>query len=335
MRLNLGTWSKGEIMNTNWNMRKVIEDKIRDRGGYVNAHAHLDRAYTITEKTLAQGDEHLHTKWGLVDEVKRKSSVDEYYERMAYGLEQMMEQGVAVVGTFVDVDEMAKDKVIRAADKLRSEYRDRIELVFINQALKGVLEPKARKWFEMGAEFVDILGGLPAKDKDREEEHLDVVMKMAKKMGKMVHMHVDQLNTAREQETELLVDKTMEHGMEGKVVAVHGISIGAHKKSYRDELYKKMRKAGVMVVACPTAWIDARRTEEMVPSHNAVTPVDEMVPAGVTVALGTDNIADVYKPFTDGDMWTELRFLLECNHYYDVNELVKIATVNGRKVLGI
>lgn len=63
-----------------------------------------------------------------------------------------------------------------------------------------------------------------------------------------------------------------------------------------------------MVVACPTGWIDSRRTEEKVPNHNSVTPIDELVPSGVTVALGTDNIADIYKPF-DGDMWTELRIL--------------------------
>lgn len=69
--------------------------------------------------------------------------------------------------------------------------------------------------------------------------------------------------------------------------------------------------------------------------HNAVTPIDEMIPLGITVAIGTDNIADVYKPFCDGDLLTELRVLLEATHFYDLDELVKIATVNGRKVLGL
>jgi cytosine deaminase len=63
--------------------------------------------------------------------------------------------------------------------------------------------------------------------------------------------------------------------------------------------------------------------------------VDEMVTAGIRVALGTDNIADVYKPFSNGEMWTELRFLLETCHYHDIDALVKIATINGKKVLGL
>ena len=60
-----------------------------------------------------------------------------------------------------------------------------------------------------------------------------------------------------------------------------------------------------------------------------------MIPAGLCVALGSDNIADIYKPFSDGDLMTELRMLLESNHFYDAEELVRIATENGRRVLGL
>jgi cytosine/adenosine deaminase-related metal-dependent hydrolase len=72
----------------------------------------------------------------------------------------------------------------------------------------------------------------------------------------------------------------------------------------------------------------------MGPIHNAVTPVHEMIPAGVRVALGTDDIADIYKPFSDGDMWTELRVLLEATHVYDMDALATLATTNGKIALG-
>jgi cytosine/adenosine deaminase-related metal-dependent hydrolase len=96
-----------------------------------------------------------------------------------------------------------------------------------------------------------------------------------------------------------------------------------------------MEENGVMLVSNPTAYIDDKRNENLVPSHNSVSPVDELGPAGVTVAIGTDNIHGLHKPFTDGDMWAELRLLLESCRLYDVDELVKIATINGRKVLGL
>ena len=91
--------------------------------------------------------------------------------------------------------------------------------------------------------------------------------------------------------------------------------------------------ADLSFVSCPTAWIDHRRNETLTVTHNAITPIDEMIPLGICVAIGSDNICDVYKPFSDGNMMTELRFLLEATHFYDIEELTKIATHNGRKVI--
>jgi cytosine/adenosine deaminase-related metal-dependent hydrolase len=318
-----------------WDLRAYLLEKIKKNGGWVNVHNHLDKAYLITPSDLNLAYASLRTKWDLIDQMKQEWSVDQIYDRMAFGVEQQIKQGVMVLCTFIDVDPLIKDKAMLAAERVRTKYQADIKLMFANQTIKGVLDPLAREWFDRAAEFVDIIGGLPYKDVGREAEHIDVLLSTAKKKGQMVHVHVDQQNLMEEKETELLVEKTIEHGMQGKVVAVHAISVAAKPMSYRDQLYQKMAQNQVMVIACPTAWIDHRRNETLMPFHNAVTPVDEMIPAGITVGIGPDDIADYYKPFTDGDMWTELRMLLESCHYYELDELVKIATSNGRKILGI
>jgi cytosine/creatinine deaminase len=316
-------------------LKAELLQKIKENGGWVNAHAHFDRAFTITKDNFKYKDATLQEKWNLVDEVKVKSTVDDIYNRMAQSMELMLEQGVTVVGTFIDVDDRIKDKAIIAAQKIREKYKNDLQIKYINQVYDGVLTPKAREWFNRGAEFVDIIGGLPEKDKGHEAEHIDVLLATGKKMGKMVHVHIDQLNDPNQRGTELLAKKTIEHEMHGKVVGIHGISIGAQPKAYRQELYKTMKEADLMMVASPLGWLDTRRNETLMPFHNALTPVDELVPVGITVALGTDNIADIYKPFINGSMWEELHAFLEASHFYEVDELVKIATVNGRKVLGV
>lgn len=319
-----------------FDVKHFLLQEIQENGGWTNCHAHIDRAYTITKDTYKlYRDMPLAKKWEFVDDVKRNSSVDQIYDRMAKAVEQMIAQAVTTLGTFIDVDDAIEDKAIQAAIKIREQYKNDIAIVYINQVLKGVLEPTAKKWFDVGAGFVDIIGGLPGKDKGREEEHLDVLLSTAKERGKMVHVHVDQLNTAKEKETELLVRKTIEHGMHGKVVGIHGISIAAHPKVYRENLYTLMKQADLMMVSCPTAWIDNARTEELAPTHNAITPVDELVPAGITVGLGVDNISDIYVPHIDGDMWFELRLLLAACRFTDTEQLVNIATTNGRKILGV
>ena len=242
--------------------------------------------------------------------------------------------GVSAGLTFIDIDSVSEDRALKAALRAKEDWSHIFKLKIACQTLQGVLDYPARSWFDKYAHFYDVIGGLPKKDSGREAEHIDVLMRMAKENGQRVHVHVDQLNSAEEKETELLARKTIEHGLEGMVTAVHSISLAAHPKWYRNEVYKMALDADLSFVSCPTAWIDHRRNDELSVNHNAITPVDEMVPRGITVAIGSDNICDVYKPFSDGDMMTELRFLLEATHFYDIDSLVNIATNNGRAVIG-
>ena len=316
-------------------LKDQLLQRIKANGGWVNAHAHLDRAYTIGNDNFYTVNAPLQDKWELNNELKQASSVEDIYDRMATGMENMIKQGVSAIGTFIDVDVYVKDKAIRAAQRIRGTFKGDLEIKYINQVHYGVIEREARYWFGVAAEFVDIIGGLPERDKGREGEHLDILFSKAKEKKKMAHIHIDQLNDPEQKDTELLVRKTIEHGLQGKVAGIHGISIGAQNAEYRQNLYKQMKAAGVMMIACPIGWIDIRRNETLMPFHNALTPVDEMIPAGITVAIGTDNIADIYKPFGTGDMWEELHVLLEASHHWNVNDMVDIATVNGREVLGL
>ena len=250
----------------------------------------------------------------------------------------MISQGVTAFGTFVDIDGVCEDRAIIAAHKAREVYKSDIILKFANQTLKGVIEPTAKKWFDIGSEMVDMIGGLPYRDEldyGKGLEAMDILMDKAKSLGKMLHVHVDQFNTPKEKETEQLCDKAIEHGMQGRVVAIHGISIGAHPKEYRKMLYQKMRDSQMMVIACPMAWIDSGRKEDLQPFHNALTPADELIPEGITVAIGTDNICDYMVPLCEGDMWQELSLLSAGCRFTNLEEMSNIASINGRKVLGL
>jgi cytosine deaminase len=319
-----------------FNPNEALLAKIRSRGGWVNAHSHIDRAYILTEENFHLSNSSLQQKWALPDDFKAKASVDDIYSNMARAVETMCKQGVQALGSFIDVDPVIKDKAIEAAQKVRDSFKSDIQIKFINQVVKGVIDPEARKWFEVGAEFVDIIGGLPEKDEGHEAEHLDILFETAKKNGgKMMHVHIDQYGLPNQRDTELLAQKTIEHNYQGKVVAVHDISIAAQPKDYRQKLYSQMREADVMVVTCPLAYIASHRSEELAPIHNSIAPVEEMIAAGLTVGLGTDNIHDIYMPFADGDMWSELRVLLEACYIRDLDALADIATINGLAVLGL
>lgn len=320
-----------------WNIKAELLSRIKQSGGWIDCHAHIDRAYTITPERFDLFLRPRSEKWALNDDLRKSSTVDQIYSRMARAVERLLEQGVAALATYIDVDGLVKDKSIQAAIRLREQYGKDIILKFLNQTSHGLFDEskQSRQWFEVGAQFVDILGGLPKADIDREGEHFDILLGTAKSLNKMVHVHVDELNLPEEHETELLAQKTIEYGLQGRVVGIHGISINCRPLKERQRIYRLMKKAGMMMIACPVSWMNERRSEELAPIHNPVTPVDEMIPAGITVGIGSDNIADIWMPYNDADMWLDLRALLEMARFYDIAELVKIATINGRKVLGI
>ncbi len=328
------------------NPKQLLMEKIVAKGGWVNAHTHIDRSFIVNSDNFKQTNDPLTLKWDHPDEFKKQVTVDEIVGHMAQVIDNQLEQGVQALGSFIDCDSIVKDKNLKAADIIKARYKAQINIKFIHQPIKGLMDKTERQWFEEAASVVDIIGGLPERDSklkigvDRKAEHLDILFATAKKHNKPMHVHVDQLNDPEQRDTELLINKTREHDYAGKVAAIHCISVASQPKAYRAKIYKQLAELDITVIACPSAWIDmswiAQQSKDVMgPLHNSITPMKEMSQAGVTVALGTDDIADIYKPFSDGDMWTELRFLLEACHYYDMEVLSDIATVNGQKALWI
>merc|ERR1712227_1183651 len=60
--------------------------------------------------------------------------------------------------------------------------------------------------------------------------------------------------------------------------------------------------------------------------HNSIGPFVKLKEAGVRTYLGIDNIADLFMPVVDGDMWTEVRMLMESCRYYNLEQVADWAT---------
>ena len=312
-------------------MLTVLKNLILESGGFVNCHAHLDRAYTFTEKDFYFSKNDLKEKWKFVDDVKSKSSEEDYYNRIIRALEEQKRFGVQAVLSFIDIDEVAGHRALDAAIKAKNDISG-INFKIACQTLKGVVGKTQRAMIESRMEDIDVIGGLPGVEDAG--AHMDTICSWAKETGKRIHVHVDQLNSTVEKETELLLDFIEKYNLEGMATAVHSISLAAQERSYRNKVYERARDLNLSFVSCPTAWIDSPRKEDKQVFHNAITPADELLRYGIKVGIGSDNINDIYKPFSDGNMMSELRFLLEANKIYDINQLVNIAVNDGLKIIG-
>jgi len=321
-------------MDKPWDLKTQMLQAIKQNGGFVNCHAHFDKAYLITREGLDKANVTMEMKWNMSDDIKRASSVDDIKERISRALDFLIEQGCKLTCTFVDAYSAVGHRAIDAALAVKEEYKDKITMLIATQPLDGLIDDKARALYEDITAKADIAGGLPSKDRPNDEKHLDYLFEIAKKLNKPVHVHIDQENNPNERDTEKLISAVKRHGYQGRTVAVHAISVSAQKKDYRAKIYKQLAKLDIAVIVCPSAALSMRQLDKYSsPVHNSIANVPEMLEAGVLVCLGVDDIADFYEPFIDGDMWTELRFMQEACRYYDFDELVKIASTNGAKIL--
>ncbi|MBI4066381.1 amidohydrolase family protein [Candidatus Gottesmanbacteria bacterium] len=316
-------------------MKDLIVDRIQKNGGWVNTHAHFDRAYTISQENLEQSHRRMENKWTLVDVMKRASSEEAYAERIERALCVMIAQGVRYCATFIDVDPVCELRAIKAAVAIKKKYANVCTLVLINQVLKGVINKEARRWAEKALEYVDIIGGLPSKDRPHDLRHLDIIFEWAKQTRKVVHVHVDQENNPHEHDIERLARRVIKRGLEGKVAAIHGISIAAQSTKRRKQIYRLIKAAGLSLICCPSAALSMRQLPYKTALHNSIAPVPELVSEGIPVAIGVDNIADIYQPLIDGNMYAELRILAESCRFYDLDSLAQIGSSNGLYVLGL
>ena len=334
--INTATPGGVAFFMNNWDIKTQLLEAIKNNGGWVNCHGHFDKAFYITKDKLNYGMVDMETKWMMSDSIKRGSNEEQIKERIKTAIDIMINQGVTTTCSFIDAYDAVGHRPIDAAIALQQEYRDKIQFLSITQPLNGLIDQSARKLYEEITAKADFAGGLPSKDRPLDEDNLDILFNIAKNLHKPIHVHIDQENNPNERDTAKLIKHTIKHSYQGRVVAVHALSVSAQPKKYREEIYKAMADAGISVVVCPSAALSMTQLDPLIaPLHNSIANVPEMLDAGITVGIGVDNVADFYLPFVDGDMWMEMRMLMEACRYYNFDNLLKIATENGRKILDI
>ncbi len=317
-----------------WNLYLRFLEKTEKLGGLANHHGHFDKAYLISMENLKLGQVDMQEKWKLYQHLKESYTHADLVERIGRGVETFIGQGATYCRSMFDADSSIKQLTIDAALEVKEKYKDQIKFDIGVQPLGGVLDKKSYEQYEIACKKADFCGGLPSKDRPHPEKHLDIVLKLAKKLGKPIDIHIDQENNPLENETELLADKVIEHGMQGQVYSVHSISLAAKSNSEQERIIKKIKKADIGIIICPSAAISMKQLDMTAPLHNSIAPFPKLLKAGVRCYLGIDNIRDLFMPMVDGDIWTEIRFLMEACRYYDIDEIAKFACRKPRNMTG-
>ena len=161
-----------EVQSKLTTVREILEPRIQAAGGWANVHVHADKAYTISPEMLHITQTcTLQQKWDAIDQFKRQSTESDIYDRFCRFFETMIEQGCTACASYVDIDSVIGDKAIKAGFRAREKFLGDLTVKFINQAIKGVIEPEgliARLlWSILSAEFRCVTNTISARVEKR------------------------------------------------------------------------------------------------------------------------------------------------------------------------
>jgi cytosine deaminase len=301
---------------------------------FVNPHMHLCKVYTLQMvgedalklyQTPEMGTSMVAIE--LASIVKKKYHESWIYENAKKALMLGLKHGVLHFRAFVDTDTKAKLEGIKALLKLKKEFINVVDLQVVAFPQDGVVrdpgcEELVRKAVEMGA---DVVGGIPWIEYTEEDsrKHIDSMFEIAKDHDRDVAMLTDDAGDPTLKTTEMLAVKAIREGWTGRVEACHARAMQLYPGPYFEKFVALLKRADMGVVSDPHTG----------PLH---AKVKELLKAGVTVALGQDDIADAYYPYGRNCM-LEVAFLashlLWATTLTDMETLYDMITKNAAKIL--
>ncbi len=303
---------------------------------FVNGHLHLDKVYTLEKAGMdALNSYKSGTMGGAMTSIEQASRVKESYDEkwiiknVRKALDLAVMYGNTHIRAFADTDTKARLEGVKAVLKARDEYKDKVDVQVVAFPQDGIArDPGAEDYIRQALELgADVVGGIPWIEYTEEDmqNHIDRMFALAIEYDKDVSMLLDDAGDPDLRTTEMLIKKTLKEGWEGRVTIQHARAMSMYNEVYYRKIEHLLKTARIGLVSDPQTGPLHARVKDL---HNA----------GVSVALGQDDIADAYYPFGRNNM-LEVAFLaahiMQMTTYDDIDILYDLITTNAAKALGI
>ena len=331
-------------------LKRAARDK--KLGGMVDAHNHpftedtstKDQYYRTASLPLEPG------KWREVDEM-RPELIYTFRDRLRSSILRRIKQGFRASRSYVDISPSVWLDALNIALEAKREFWEKygFYLQIAAYAVEGCDTLKKRELLTEACRIpeVEAIGCVPSRGRGNvldirtSSQNMCYYFFVAHRYGKILDMQIDQKNHLDERETLKLVEiaKSFRSSRYDRPIgATHCLSMAAWEDDKLiDYVLAEMRDLGITMIVCPRATLNNKQDRSVMSrTHNSIAPWDLAMKTGVNVALGTDNVSDIYMSSSDGDIWKEVDVLLNTVRYDgDISVIADILTINGQKALGL
>jgi cytosine deaminase len=284
--------------------------------GLVNAHAHVDKSWW-GQPWVSYGGE--GTTQGRI--AHERAHRDELgipgVDVTLAVLREFLRHGTTAIRTHVDVDLSLGLRGIEVVRESLDAVGGAVHAEIVAFPQDGVLRrPGVLELLdEAAAAGAEHVGGLDPASIDRDPVgQLDGLFAIAERRGVGIDVHLHDGGPLGAFQIELMIERTLRAGLQGKVNVAHGFAVGELPASRQADLVAAMGEAGITMTT-------------VAPIGAAPLPLHALREAGVVVGLGTDGIRDLWSPYGTGDLLALTTQLARLSRFRHDDELVTAARV--------
>lgn len=281
--------------------------------GFVDVHLHLDKSFLNEESPYRDvtGPE----KGALTRERKKNFTVEDIENRAEKVIIHALKSGSRYIRTNVDVDDLVEVKGIQALLNLREKYKGLIDIQITAFSQEGFVNyPKTESLLEEALQMgADLVGGHTIADGNKGKEHIDIVLKLARKYNVEAEFHLDESGERKHYLLPYLAKRIIEENLEGKVTGIHACTLSSLDENEKEKAYEYIKKSKLQIATAPTAI-----------STRSLAPIKELLQNGIPVAIGSDNVRDFFNPLGSGDVKQVALLLAYVQRFYTDNEFNEI-----------
>jgi cytosine/adenosine deaminase-related metal-dependent hydrolase len=295
--------------------------------GLVEAHTHLDKTLLGMGWHKHQAGPKLMDKIENERKLKKTLGIDAA-RQSARQVVLSISKGTTHTRTHIDVDTECGVSSIEGMMATREKYRDVMDIEIVAFPQSGLLTRQGTvqlmdEALSLGAEVV---GGLDPCAIDRDPKgHVDAIFGLAQKHGKPLDIHLHEPGEMGLFSFDLIIERTLAMGMQGKVTVSHAFSLGTPDRDLVDPVLDAIAKAGIAIMTTG-------------PASRPAPPVKKLRERGIVVCSGNDGIRDTWGPYGNADMLERAMFIgLRNNfrHDEDVEMALEACTQGGAAVMGL
>jgi cytosine/creatinine deaminase len=302
--------------------------------GFVESHCHLDKTMSLMDGGLQNHSGTLLEAIQSWYPSKITRGKDDFKRRATYALNQAIAKGTTFLRSHLDMDADKGLEVLEVMQELKQDFKDKLHLELVALGMPGTPEGDALMT-EALRNGIDVVGGCPHITPDP-VACMKSALDLAERFDKPVDLHMDEDENPDVLDLDELAEMVKARGLQGKVTADHCCSLSVQPKDIQEKVIEQVAEAGINIISLPAVNLMLQGHTE--PMMRGLVPIKKLLANNVTVAVGSDNVRDLFQPMGNYDLLWQANLAIHASHLISPEQrkvALELVTTEPAKILGL